>query len=301
MGTANEQLSRKARRRRATRRRRTARTLGTALVITSAIMLAIGTATAEPSDGGPESAKGTPPAYGYHSEAPPGQKAPPGLSTSPAQPDPPGQVVRSENLSRDDEGGVIPAPDAADLSTAAAGDPPGNNGTVKVHDIDISDDDHRTTPKVCEFRIVGFGFDSGQSLTLSIEGAPTPNGGTGSYATTVVAGTDGGFAQPVPTLPDGDYRVTLYTGVNGGEKHKNLEVDCVTPAEGVASGGTQTDVAGVAVTRDAVNTVDPVSGQLAATGVTLRELLLFGGAALGLGLILWGQWSARRPHRVLHA
>jgi LPXTG-motif cell wall-anchored protein len=279
--------------------------LGTALVASSAVVLAIGTATAEPTNGGPEHANGTPPAYGYSSDTPPGQGTPPGLTTSPAEPDPPGQAVRSEHLGNDEALGNGEAVDAhaagpADLSAAAAGDPPGNNGTVKVHDIDISDDDHRTTPKVCEFRIVGFGFDSGQPLTLSIEGAPTPNGGTGSYSASIVAGTDGTFAEAVPTLPDGNYRVTLYTGVGGGEKHKNLEVDCTPVDEGIASGGADSAVAGVSVSSDA-SAVDPVAGQLPNTGSSVRDLLLIGVAALGVGLILWGQWSARRPRHGLTA
>ena len=126
------------------------------------------------------------------------------------------------------------------LTTASAEakePPPGNKGTVKIHQDTTADDDRRNEPKVCEFRIIGFGFPEDSDIELSIEGHGGPNAGTGSFTATIDADdlTDAGdWAIDGPTLPDGMYKLSAdNTTAPGKAKHKVFKVDCEeAPAAG---------------------------------------------------------------------
>lgn len=126
-------------------------------------------------------------------------------------------------------------PDEVPPSSPGAGEgagngevPPGNRGTVKIHRVGTPDDDRRNEPKVCAFRIVGFGFPEDAALVVTIAGHGGPNAGTGTFGPTAVAtDTDGGFAIAGPALPDGMYRLTVEnTTAPGGAKQKVFKVEC---------------------------------------------------------------------------
>jgi len=59
---------------------------------------------------------------------------------------------------------------AAFVSPVSA-DPPGNNGTVKIHEAPEhkNGSENANDPKVCKFVIHGFGFDSGQMRSWWIQ------------------------------------------------------------------------------------------------------------------------------------
>jgi hypothetical protein len=55
--------------------------------------------------------------------------------------------------------------------------PPGNNGTVKIHDVAADPSQHDVPHVTCDFYVDFWGFDAGQTLTVSFAGqAPTGKG-----------------------------------------------------------------------------------------------------------------------------
>lgn len=134
-------------------------------------------------------------------------------------------------------------------------EPPGNKGTVKVHEVGTPDDDRRNEPKLCDFRIVGFGFPEDADLEIAIEGHGGPNAGPGTFDGTVTAAelSDAGdWAIDGPTLPDGMYKLEVEnTTAPGGPKQKVFKIDCPEAAGGAEVGGSETgdtDVLGSGVT-----------------------------------------------------
>src|SRR3989442_13929343 len=79
-------------------------------------------------------------------------------------------------------------------ASVAAGDPPGNNGTVKI-DFATGPITHANHPHPgCPFRISGFGFDSNQAFNLFIEPQGGPNGaGGGARSAPFSPGWNGSF------------------------------------------------------------------------------------------------------------
>lgn len=62
---------------------------------------------------------------------------------------------------------------ATSLPAAAfAANAPGDNGTVKIHESTTDPQDKRDEPKVCEFYVVGFGFDANHDLHYEIVKGP---------------------------------------------------------------------------------------------------------------------------------
>jgi hypothetical protein len=130
------------------------------------------------------------------------------------------------------------------LANAAPGDPaPGNNGTLKIHELGTPSGFEDNDPKVCIFNIEGFSFDPGQTgyLVLATQGGdgPTnpdvgpvafgPTDDSGYYATLYFNGDSG------ITVPDGHYKATLYgkqlpTGdlTDVKAKSKVFKVSCET-------------------------------------------------------------------------
>ena len=111
------------------------------------------------------------------------------------------------------------------------GNPPGNNGTVKIHDDEPEPSPVRKNqPKVCDFHIHGFNFDSASSGTYRIEGhkwggTPVKSGTWGP------ADEDGEWRTEVMTLPDGHYKLYVKQTspeTPGGYKHKVFKVRCNT-------------------------------------------------------------------------
>ncbi|MFL6204278.1 MAG: LPXTG cell wall anchor domain-containing protein [Acidimicrobiales bacterium] len=122
-------------------------------------------------------------------------------------------------------------------------EPPGNAGTVKIHESTTPDADRRDEPKVCEFRIVGFGFPEDSHIELSIEGQGGDNvAGTDSWDGTIESGdlsAEGDWAIAGPSLTDGMYKLSADNTTAPGEaKHKVFKVDCSGDVEGDDTGGT---------------------------------------------------------------
>ena len=117
------------------------------------------------------------------------------------------------------------------------GDPPGFNGTVKIHDDETEPSPvQKNQPKVCDFHVHGFNFDGGASGTYWIEahkwgGSPVESGAW-------TADAAGNWRTEVLTLPDGHYK--LYAdqtspAAPGGQKHKVFKVSCAPETPGTPS------------------------------------------------------------------
>src|SRR4051812_15158547 len=143
---------------------------------------------------------------------------------------------------------------------AGGHNPPGNNGTVKIHDV-AGDPSHHNVPHVdCDFTVAFWGFDSDQTLTVSFTGQAPTGAGTplavSGAATTLTSPDDVGGGNDfdgelsftadqlgVTALgaphPKQGYHVKLdvATGEPGGHKYKVFWLaPCDTPA-GTTPGG----------------------------------------------------------------
>lgn len=185
-------------------------------------------------------------------------------------------------------GALLVTPAAADPT----GEPPGNRGTVKIHDAATPDADRRDEPHVCEFRIVGFGFPADSDLVITIAGHGGPNAGPGTFATTLGAGgldADGDWAIAGPTLADGMYKLEIEnTTAPGGAKQKVFHVEC--PDDEVV---TDEEPAVVETTTTSTTTSSTTSTSTTSTSTTSTtaallpgETVLPGVAEPGRGLVL---------------
>jgi hypothetical protein len=124
------------------------------------------------------------------------------------------------------------------LASAAPGDDsvevpnytPGDNGTVKIHDPLTPEDDRRNVPKVCEFQVAAFGFDSAQEVSweIVVQGGK-PSDRELMLSDTIVLDDQGEGRTEVLELPDGHYRLNwTFDGENGDGKHKVFKVRCET-------------------------------------------------------------------------
>lgn len=115
---------------------------------------------------------------------------------------------------------------SAGTAAAAA---PGDNGTVKIHNPETPDEDNRNEPKVCEFKVVAFGFDAGQEVSWEIltHGGP-PNSRTVELEGELVLDEDGAGSTELLNLDNGHYKLEWsFEGQKGkGGKHKVFKVDC---------------------------------------------------------------------------
>ncbi|MBB4929510.1 hypothetical protein F4561_000330 [Lipingzhangella halophila] len=122
----------------------------------------------------------------------------------------------------------------AGTGVASAAGPDGNNGTVKVHNVDTPADDMRNEPKGCEFYFVGSKFDGAQQVTWEVrdkkaEDRPVVLDGE------LTLDEDGHGRTDDLTLPTGHYKLYWYFDGNGdsekgaddkGKKHKVFKVEC---------------------------------------------------------------------------
>ncbi|MFJ3420195.1 hypothetical protein ACIPN8_28050 [Streptomyces sp. NPDC086082] len=179
----------------------------------------------------------------------------------------------------------------AAAATVAFGAPvavaaPGDNGDVKIHEVGTPFTDERNQPKVCDFYLDAFNFDTVQQVTWSIETQPSiPGGATRSGSITLTTGT--GHTMPIAQLPNGMYKLTwTFVGENGAGKHKVFQIDCPSPPPGGATGG---------------GTGGPNGGPPAGGGGLARDAALTplaGAAAVGLTAVGGTVWFRlrRRPH-----
>ena len=118
--------------------------------------------------------------------------------------------------------------------------PPGNNGTLKVHEQGTPSGTESNDPKVCVFNFEGFGFDPGQTGAIDID---TQGGGPGSTTVKTLnfgpADSSGYYATgylnaSAADVPNGMYKATLYGKDTGGNvdrtdekaKSKVFKVEC---------------------------------------------------------------------------
>jgi len=202
-----------------------------------AVAVAIGTAFAAPAAAGgghDEHPKGGPPGQAGRTEQSAVATSPQGPSSAAPEPGGPSgtrpatppavaaPTAKTEATASAPETGAAPA--------AAQGEAPGNRGTVKVHRTSTPDSDRRNEPKLCAFRIVGFGFPDDADLSITIEGHGGPNAGADSFSTSLTAdqlSDAGDFGIAGPTLADGMYKLYVEnTTAPGGAKQKVFKIDC---------------------------------------------------------------------------
>ena len=128
----------------------------------------------------------------------------------------------------------------------AYADPPGNNGTIKIHEVPEREPVMANDPHVCVFHIHGFNFDRSSSGSWWILGwAPTGDGNqvsSGSFS----ANAAGEWITATITLPNGHYKAyakQTNEPTPGGNKQKVFWVECAgqgTSTSGGSSSGSNT-------------------------------------------------------------
>ncbi|MGW6919458.1 hypothetical protein ACWGB8_37435 [Kitasatospora sp. NPDC054939] len=102
---------------------------------------------------------------------------------------------------------------------------PGDNGDVKVHDSATAPDSQNNDPKVCQFHLAAFNFDTIELVTWTIEQQP-PTGNATVLGGAIVLATGTG-ATGTYALPDGHYKLLwTFAGQNGEAKQKVFTVEC---------------------------------------------------------------------------
>lgn len=111
---------------------------------------------------------------------------------------------------------------------AASATPPGDNGTVKIHDAATSQELRKNEPHVCTFYLDAFGFDADQQVSWKIVQMPP----TGTKGVEVKTGAleldlDGDGRTGELSLPDGHYKLIWnFDGEHGRAKHKVFWTSC---------------------------------------------------------------------------
>jgi LPXTG-motif cell wall-anchored protein len=134
-------------------------------------------------------------------------------------------------------------------ASVAWADPPGNNGTVKINGqgVDSSDDISNVPHVPCDFQVEFFGFDEGQTATITFTIHPPSGNGDVLLSETKTVSHDaaGGGLNDVDEVfpysgttfglenftahPQQGYHVKLTIvsdGVPGGKKHKVFWLQC---------------------------------------------------------------------------
>lgn len=130
------------------------------------------------------------------------------------------------------------------LAGPAMGDPPGNNGTIKVDGAPDSQGNANEPHVGCDFRIKFAHFDDGQKADIEIDGHAPSGSGVVNKRTDVLVGADGAYTRytrddldlsGLTAHPKQGYhlKINLTTDTPGGVKHKVFWYNCpaVTPTE----------------------------------------------------------------------
>ncbi|WP_344539345.1 LPXTG cell wall anchor domain-containing protein [Streptomyces levis] len=123
------------------------------------------------------------------------------------------------------------------FAPAAHATPPGDNGTVKIHDAATGEELRRNEPHVCTFYLDAFGFDGGQQVDWHIDAIPpSENKGETVKSGALTLDGEGHGRSDDLSLPDGHYKLFWnFDGEKGAAKHKVFWTDCEDEAPG---GGT---------------------------------------------------------------
>ncbi|GGY22988.1 LPXTG cell wall anchor domain-containing protein [Streptomyces djakartensis] len=114
------------------------------------------------------------------------------------------------------------------LAPAAHAAPPGDNGTVKIHDASTGEELRRNEPHVCSFYLDAFGFDGGQQVDWRIDAIPPSENKGETVKSGALALDDEGHGRSEDlSLPDGHYKLFWkFDGEKGAAKHKVFWADC---------------------------------------------------------------------------
>lgn len=116
------------------------------------------------------------------------------------------------------------------VAPVAHATPPGDNGTVKIHDATTGEELRKNEPHVCTFYLDAFGFDAVQEVDWHIEAwAPTADvKGETVKSGEITLDSDGHGRTEDLSLPDGHYKLFWnFEGENSqAAKHKVFWTDC---------------------------------------------------------------------------
>ncbi|QCD56386.1 LPXTG cell wall anchor domain-containing protein [Streptomyces hawaiiensis] len=114
------------------------------------------------------------------------------------------------------------------LVPAAHATPPGDNGTVKIHDASTGAELRRNEPHVCAFYLDAFGFDGGQEVDWRIDAIPpSENKGETVKSGALTLDARGHGRSEDLSLPGGHYKLFWnFEGEKGSAKHKVFWTDC---------------------------------------------------------------------------
>lgn len=161
-------------------------------------------------------------------------------------------------------GAVCAVAAAALLSVPAAAHatPPGDNGTVKIHDATTGEELRKNEPHVCSFYLDAFGFDSVQKVDWHIEAwAPTAGvkGETVKSGAITLDGEGHGRTEDL-SLPDGHYKLFWnFDGEHGRAKHKVFWTDCEDDEQGGDPSGSPSASPGGSTSADPSASPSPSS------------------------------------------
>ncbi|WP_461082634.1 LPXTG cell wall anchor domain-containing protein [Streptomyces deserti] len=119
------------------------------------------------------------------------------------------------------------------LAPAAHATPPGDNGTVKIHDASTDEELRRNEPHVCTFYLDAFGFDGLQEVDWHIDAIPpSENKGETVKSGSLTLDDKGHGRSEDMSLPDGHYKLYWnFEGEKGSAKHKVFWTDCEDEGE----------------------------------------------------------------------
>jgi LPXTG-motif cell wall-anchored protein len=153
---------------------------------------------------------------------------------------------------------------AAALATPVAAGPPGDNGTVKIHDARTGEELKRNEPHVCTFYLDAFGFDGVQKVDWHIEAwAPTAASKGATVKTGAITLDVQGHGRTEDlSLPDGHYKLFWnFDGEKGAAKHKVFWTDCEDEGAG---GSTPAPTPSSSASTSASTSASPSAGTSAA-------------------------------------
>lgn len=151
--------------------------------------------------------------------------------------------------------GAIPGDPAGAAKKTPPGDPPGNNGTVKIDQSDQADEDkgHEPIGDNCSFWLKFYNFDTNQKADISFAAHPPTGGkdpivhpdvlisddaaGGGTDEDEVVPYNLTDYVRDLEKHPQHGYHIKLTTtiknadgsSVPGGVKHKVFWINCTPP------------------------------------------------------------------------
>jgi hypothetical protein len=115
----------------------------------------------------------------------------------------------------------------------ATSNPPGNNGTVKIHDVPLDSNSHNQPHVGCPFTVTFFGFDEGDVAEVTFTAWAPTGKGTPLLTGTVDIGADDKSGGGSPAGLDGEQTYTLdFDGIVPHEQqgfHVKLTVTVTSP------------------------------------------------------------------------